>query len=73
MQWLNDWQPHAFDKFDKSNELSSPKHSDVDHKVPNDPKQALYPTSNAWLKLNVQLELYNFSYISVLSVNFFFF
>ena len=73
MQWLNDWQLHAFDKFDKSNELSSPKHSDVNHKVPNDPKQALYPTSNAWLKLNVQLELYNFSYISVLSVNFFFF
>ena len=40
--------------------------------VPNDPQQALYPTSNAWLKLNAQLKLYNFSYLSILTVERFF-
>ena len=30
MQWLNDRQPYAFDKFDESNEHSPPKLSDVD-------------------------------------------
>ena len=44
MQWLNDRQPYAFDKFYESNELSPPKQSDVDHEVPNDPQHALYPT-----------------------------
>ena len=41
---LNDRQPYVFDKFDESNELSPPKLSDVDHEVPNEPEQALYPT-----------------------------
>ena len=47
MQWLNDWQPYSFDKFDESKELSPPKLSDVDHKVSDNPEHALYPTSNA--------------------------
>ena len=72
MQWLNDRQPYAIDKFDESNEHSPPKLSDVDHEVPNDPQQALYPTSNAWLKLNAHLKLYNFSYLSILTVERFF-
>ena len=63
MQWRNDRQPYAFDKFYESNEFSPPKLSDVImHEVPNDPQHALYPTSKAWLTLNAQLKLYNFSY-----------
>ena len=72
MQRLNDRQPYAFDKFDESNEHSHSKLSDVDHEVPNEPEQALYPTSNAWLKLNAHLKLYNFSYLSILTVERFF-
>ena len=72
MQWLNDRQPYAFDKFYESNELSPPKLSDVDHEVPNDPQHALYPTSKAWLTLNAQINLYNFSYLAVLTVERFF-
>ena len=59
MQWLNDWQPYAPDKFEESNELSQPKLYDVDHEEPNDPKQAFYPTFNALLQLNAQLKFYN--------------
>ena len=72
VQWLNDRQPYAFDKFDESNEHSHSKLSDVDHEVPNEPEQALYPTYNAWLKLNAHLKLYNFSYLSILTVERFF-
>ena len=72
MQWLNDWQPYSFDKFDESKELSPPKLSDVDHAVSDDSEHALYPTSNTCLKLNAQLKLYNFNYLSVLTVKHFF-
>ena len=46
--------------------------SDVDHKVPDDPEHALYPTYKAWLKWNAQLKLFNFSYLSVLTVKHFY-
>ena len=45
---------------------------DVDHIVPNDPQHALYPPSNAWLNLNAQLKLNNFSYLAVFTEERFF-
>ena len=49
-------------KINLTNQISPPKLSDVDHEVPNDPEQALDPSSYVWLQLNMQLKLYNLCY-----------